>query len=94
VKRRDFIALLGGAAAWPVASARAQQQRMRRVGVLMNLTESDAEARPRAVAFTQSLEQLGWIAARNVQIDYQLVHKRKLYGPSGPSQRVTVTVPP
>jgi ABC-type uncharacterized transport system substrate-binding protein len=71
MRRREFITLLGGAAAWPVASARAQQQRMRRVGVLMNLTESDAEARPRVVAFTQSLEQLGWIAARNVQIDYR-----------------------
>ena len=71
MKRREFITLLGGAAtAWPLA-ARAQQERMRRVGVLMNLTADDPEASARVTALAQSLQQLGWTDGRNVRIDYR-----------------------
>src|SRR5262247_2198939 len=70
MKRRDFITLLGGAAAWPLA-ARAQQPpgRMRRVGVLMNLTPDDAEGQARLAAFLQGLQEAGWAVGRNVRID-------------------------
>jgi hypothetical protein len=60
VNKREFITLLGGAAAWPL-SARAQQgERVRRVGVLMNLAADDPEASGRVTAFAQGLQQLGW----------------------------------
>src|SRR6478672_3437928 len=71
LKRRDFITLLGGAAAvWPLA-ARAQQERMRRIGVLMLYPENDPAGQLRATAFRQGLEKLGWAVGRNVQIDFQ-----------------------
>jgi putative tryptophan/tyrosine transport system substrate-binding protein len=71
VRRREFITLLGGAAAaWPLA-ARAQQQSgsMRQVGVLMTGVESDPEQRSRLTAFLYGLHQLGWSDGRNVRID-------------------------
>jgi putative tryptophan/tyrosine transport system substrate-binding protein len=68
MRRREFIALLGGAAAWPLA-ARAQQPEMRRIGVLMSLAESDPEAQARVAAFRKGLQTLGWAEGRNVRID-------------------------
>src|SRR5262245_23542473 len=68
IGRRHFITLLGGAAAWPVA-ARAQQQRMRRIGVLNTLTADDADANARYGAFLQGLQQAGWSIGRNVQVE-------------------------
>jgi ABC-type uncharacterized transport system substrate-binding protein len=68
LKRREFIALLGGAAAWPLA-ARAQQGGMRRIGALMNLAADDAESLARYTAFAQALAELGWTVGRNVRID-------------------------
>jgi putative tryptophan/tyrosine transport system substrate-binding protein len=69
--RREFITLLGGAAAaWPLATW-AQDNRMRRIGVLMNLASDDAEGQARLAAFHQGLQQLGWTVGRNVQIDYR-----------------------
>jgi len=71
VRRREFIRLLGGAAAaWPLG-ARAQQANMRRIGVLMNLASDDAEGQARLAAFHQGLQQLGWTIGSNVQIDYR-----------------------
>jgi putative ABC transport system substrate-binding protein len=67
LKRRDFVTLLGGAAAWPLA-ARAQG-RMRRIGVLMSLAADDAEGRTRLAAFAEALKQLGWSEGRNLRID-------------------------
>jgi putative ABC transport system substrate-binding protein len=68
IERRDFITLLGGAAAvWPLA-ARAQE-RMRRIGVLMGWPESDPEARSERGAFVQELQKLGWLDGRNLRID-------------------------
>jgi putative ABC transport system substrate-binding protein len=70
--RREFITLLGGAAAaWPVAARAQQPERMRRIGVLMNLAEDDPETRPRRAAFLQGLQELGWSEGRNVRIDYR-----------------------
>jgi putative ABC transport system substrate-binding protein len=70
IHRRDFITLLGGAAAWPLA-ARAQQQgdRVRRVGVLMPGVENDPVAKTYLSAFTQALAGLGWTDGRNVRMD-------------------------
>jgi putative ABC transport system substrate-binding protein len=69
VKRREFITLLGGAAAWPLMARAQQGERMRRIGVLMNLAADDSEAQRRMTAFVQGLQQLGWTDGRNVQID-------------------------
>jgi hypothetical protein len=69
MKRREFISLLGGAAAWPLAARAQQGERMRRVGVLMNAAADDPASRVRIVAFAQGLEQLGWTECRNVRID-------------------------
>jgi ABC-type uncharacterized transport system substrate-binding protein len=69
MKRREFIALIGGAAACSL-SARAQQgQRMARIGVLMNLAADDKEGQARLIAFVQALSELGWKNAANVQIE-------------------------
>jgi putative ABC transport system substrate-binding protein len=71
LKRREFFTLLGGAAAaWPLAS-RAQQERMRRIGVLMPFVAGDPEAQVRSTVFAQTLQQLGWTVGRNLQIDYR-----------------------
>jgi hypothetical protein len=69
MKRREFITLLGGAAAWPLAARAQQPDRMRRIGVLMNLAADDPESTARVTAFAQGLQELGWTIGRNVQID-------------------------
>ena len=72
IGRRKFLATLGGAAAaWPLAPRAQERERMRRIGVLMNLASDDAEGQARLAAFHQGLQQLGWTVGRNVQIDYR-----------------------
>ena len=71
IRRREFIAGLGSAAAWPVVARAQQGERMRRIGVLMPGGESDQEEQLRVMAFQQGLAKLGWTDARNVQIDYR-----------------------
>ena len=72
MKRREFITLLGGAAAaWPLAARAQQGERMRRIGVLMSLAADDPEGQARIAAFLQGLQQLGWTDGRNVRIDYR-----------------------
>jgi putative tryptophan/tyrosine transport system substrate-binding protein len=72
MRRREFISLLGGAAAaWPVAARAQQAERMRRIGVLMNIASDDAEGQARLAAFHQGLQQLGWTVGHNVRIDYR-----------------------
>jgi putative ABC transport system substrate-binding protein len=70
VTRREFITLLGGAAAaWPLAARAQQPDRMRRIGVLVPYAESDSEAKARFAAFLQGLQQSGWTDGGNVRID-------------------------
>jgi len=70
MRRREFLTIVGGAAAWPIAT-RAQQQsdRIRRIGVLMSVSMDDPEGRARFAAFQQALQQLGWSDGRNVRIE-------------------------
>ena len=68
MNRRDFITLLGGAAAWPI-TANAQPERLRRIGVLMNRAADNPEGQDRLAAFHQGLQELGWGVGRNVLID-------------------------
>ena len=69
IKRRQFIAGLGSAAAWPVMSRAQQGGRVRRIGVLMPYDENDPEGNHRYSAFTQALADLGWTEGRNVRMD-------------------------
>ena len=72
LKRREFVALLGGAAAaWSSTALAQQAERMRRIGVLMLYPENDPSGQLRATAFRQGLQKLGWVVGRNVQIDFQ-----------------------
>ena len=72
MKRREFIALLGGAAAaWPFSADAEPAQRPRRIAVLQNLASDDAEGQLRLTAFGQGLQQLGWTVGRNLRIDYR-----------------------
>jgi putative ABC transport system substrate-binding protein len=71
MKRRDFITLLGGAVAWPLAAHAQQPERMRRIGVLIPYAADDPEGQARIAAFLQGLQQLGWTEGRNVRIDYR-----------------------
>src|SRR5262245_8450805 len=68
--RREFITLLGGAAAaWPLTARAQQPERKRRIGVLMGYAESDLDAQARLAAFRDGLRKLGWAEGRNIQID-------------------------
>jgi putative ABC transport system substrate-binding protein len=69
MRRREFIAALGGAAAWPLAARAQQPERMRLVGVLMNLSENDSEAARFVAAFRQGLQEFGWVDSRNLRVD-------------------------
>jgi CheY-like chemotaxis protein len=72
VKRREFITLLGGAAAaWPLAARAQQPERMRRIGVLMSAVEGHQRGLESITAFAQGLAELGWTVGRNVRIEYR-----------------------
>src|SRR5712692_500194 len=71
MKRRKFITLLGGAAAWPIAVRAQQPGGMRRVGVLMAIAADNPIAPSRITAFAQGLQALGWTVGSNVRIDYR-----------------------
>jgi putative ABC transport system substrate-binding protein len=71
MRRREFIAGLGTAAAWPLAVRAQQGDRVRRIGVLMPLYENDPVAKTYVSAFTQALADLGWTDGRNVRIDFR-----------------------
>src|SRR5262249_23147 len=83
IGRRQFITLIGGAAAWPLAARAQQPDRVRRIGVLMHLPENDPEAQARMRALLQGLQQLGWTEGRNLRIDYRFgaadVHPPRRY---------------
>jgi putative ABC transport system substrate-binding protein len=72
MRRRDFIKVIGGAAAtWPVAARAQQAERTRRIGVLSGLSESDPSAQPMVAAFEGALAKLGWTGGSNVVIEYR-----------------------
>ncbi|MGH6750864.1 MAG: ABC transporter substrate-binding protein, partial [Bradyrhizobium sp.] len=78
MRRREFLTLIGGAAvAWPIAAGAQAPSRMRRVAVLMLYAQSDPKGQARAAAFRQGLESAGWVAGRNIAVDY-------LWGTFGP----------
>ena len=72
MKRREFITLLGGAAAaWPLAARAQQRERMRRIGVLMTIAADDSESLARLAALLHRLQELGWVDGRNMRIEYR-----------------------
>jgi putative tryptophan/tyrosine transport system substrate-binding protein len=73
MRRREFISLIGGAAAWPIALKAQQAEPVRHVGVLFGLEPDDAEAQARTTVFAEALQQLGWAVGRNLVIDNRLV---------------------
>jgi hypothetical protein len=68
MRRRNFLSVLGGAAAWPLAAHAQQPTEIRRIGVLLNLSENDVEAQRLVKAFRERLAQLGWPDNRNLPI--------------------------
>ena len=71
MKRREFITLLSGAATWPFVARAQQSERIRRLGVLMAVAESDADVRKGIAIFQQRLQELGWKDGQNIRIDYR-----------------------
>jgi ABC-type uncharacterized transport system substrate-binding protein len=71
VRRREFIALIGGAAACPFAARAQQADRMARIGAMISLAENDPEAQANAAALREGLQQLGWTEGRNIRTDYR-----------------------
>ena len=69
MRRREFITLLGGAAAWPLLARAQQPERMRRIGVLMGFLENDSDAQVWVAAFREGLQKLGWVEDRNIRFD-------------------------
>ena len=70
MRRRDFLRILGGAAAtWPLTSRAQQGERVRHVGVLMHVTENDPDGQARLTAFVEGLKELGWAEGHNVRFD-------------------------
>ena len=69
IRRRDFITLLGGAAAWPLTAQAQQDDRVRRIAMLVGSTEDDQAGQTHIAAFRDGLAKLGWVEARNLRID-------------------------
>jgi hypothetical protein len=78
LRRREFIAGLGGAAAWPLAARAQQAWRVRRIGVLIGGSENDPERETRLSEFTQALAGLGWTDGRNVRMEFRWVLRDNL----------------
>ena len=78
MRRRDFITLLGGAA-WPIVARAQPSERMRRIGVLMHVTESDPDGQARLTVFVEGLKELGWAEGRNLRLDVR-------WGPNDPDR--------
>jgi len=71
MKRRDFIVGIGAAAAWPLVAGAQQPDRMRRLGIMMAVAESDADVQKGIAIFRQRLQELGWKDGHNIRIDYR-----------------------
>ena len=96
MRRRDFITLLGGAAAaaWPLAARAQQPGEIRRIGVLMASAADDSESQARIAAFLQGLQQLGWADGRNVRIDtrWAKLAPDVLFAANGTVTQATATI--
>ena len=71
MRRRDFIALAGGLTAWPLAARAQQDNRVRRIGVFMNLSEGDPDGTRWIAALLKSLDEFGWTEGRNIRLDFR-----------------------
>ena len=71
MRRREFVSLLGGAAAWPLAARAQQSHRVRRIGVLMGIAENNPQSAPRVKAMQEELHKLGWTEGRNLQMEFR-----------------------
>jgi putative ABC transport system substrate-binding protein len=71
VRRREFVTLVGGAAAWPLGARAQQGGRERRIAALMSMAADDPEVQPRVAAFEGGLRELGWLDGRNLRIEYR-----------------------
>ena len=72
IRRREFVALLGGAAAaWPLAARAQQRERMRRIGVLMTIAADESESLARLAVLLHRLQELGWVDGRNMRMEYR-----------------------
>jgi ABC-type uncharacterized transport system substrate-binding protein len=71
IRRREFIALFGAGAAWPLVARAQQSKQVRRIGVLMSFAANDPEARLRVAAFEEGLRDLKWVEGQNLRIDYR-----------------------
>ena len=69
MQRREFVILLGAAAAWPIVANAQQQEGMRRIGILTGIAGEDVQTKARIAAFLQELQKLGWTEGRNVRMD-------------------------
>ena len=69
MRRREFLSVMGAAAAWPIAVRAQPTDRVRRVAILMGYAEGDAEAKALLLEFTQALSEFGWIEGRNLRMD-------------------------
>jgi putative ABC transport system substrate-binding protein len=76
MRRRTFIAAMGGAAAWPMMARAQQPERMRRIGALIAFAKDDPETEERLAAFRQGLGKRGWVEGRNIHIDYRFAAGR------------------
>ncbi len=81
MRRREFISLFGGAAAWPLAARAQQSERVRRIGMLGGLAEDDPEMKARIAGLRHGLEKLGWAEGSNLRIDYR-------FAPAGAQARL------
>src|SRR5215813_9671649 len=73
MKRRDFITLVGGGAAWPLIAHAQQPDTVRRIGMLMGIAESDPEGQSRIAALHEGLRELGWTDGRNVRFEIRRI---------------------
>ena len=71
MRRREFIAIAGATAAWPLTVRAQQSERMRRIGVLMNTSAEDPSGQAASAAFAQGLQKLGWEVGNNIRLDYR-----------------------
>ena len=70
MRRREFLSVVGGAAAWPLTAYGQQPARMRRIGILHDYAENDLDGREQITAFREELQKLGWTEGRSVAIDF------------------------